>query len=216
MTADSNTIGVAPRGADVLRFGQEHPSLTALGDALDKSRVSESALRLTEDVLGVEVNDPHVLAAFVAQNLSVMRPQEYEAWISSMHRNFRTVFDLVGFDQRAGTAQFCALVQGVSIVKRRMEVSEAQELSLLALSLTLLKECNRKTTEFFYESHSGLTLKDVGLTRFMAGIPSDQLEVSVQRLAGSLRTATSAPLRAVELELALSGDLVPAIRVGGL
>lgn len=198
------------------RDGQMHPSLTSLGSALNKSRVSENALRLTERVLQEDITDPHVLSAFIASNLDTMRPRAYEAWILSMHRNFHRVREMVGFDPVAGTAQLCALIHGVATLKRRVAVSEAQEFSLLVLSFVLLKEGRRKASQFFYENGDGLTLKDVGLARFMMDVPADELEASIQRLARAMRATGSDPMRTVELELALSGSLVPIMRVGGL
>ena len=192
--------------------------LNAVMPASPQHRMSEESIAVTEAFLNRfdNVYDTQVPTSFVAQNLAVMTPSNYGEWIKAMNRNYCMVSAIVGFNYPAGPAQLCGLVQGLPTLRRRVKVTEAQELPLLCISLFLMGRLYRRVGDFFYNNIGLVTLKDSGLAALIASIPDREIGQAIQRLESLLESIDLAQLRPVDVEEALKGDLTPVLLEGAL
>lgn len=192
--------------------------LDAVMPASPQHRMSDEAIAVTEEFLNrfENVYESQVPTHFVAQNLAVMTPRSYEEWIKSMNRNFCTVSSIVGLNYLAGPAQLCGLIQGLPMLRKRVAITEAQELPVLCISLFLMGAMYRRERDFFYNSSGLVTLKDSGLAEFIASVPDREIGRAIQRLESLLEGVDHHQLRPVDVEEALKGDLKPVLLEGAL
>lgn len=176
-----------------------------------KELTVESA-RLIREVVEACGDDPRV-NSHVVRNSWTMHESSYDVWLRNMLTCYPPAAEALTFDYRAGVEQVIGLISGIPLTKRRHpEMTDDQIATFVINSFALLRGSERSRSKNFFISVDEITLRDKDLTTILASSSRG----SVDRLSAMVEEYGAEPLRAAEVEAALSGDQASALSQGAL